>query len=77
MEQKPTVGRIVHYHPTEAEKQQIGGGNTDADPLPAVIVRVWSDTCINLKVLTDGPNDLWITSAMLDGGAHTWEWPVR
>lgn len=45
MEQKPTVGRIVHYHVDESKKEQ---------PYPAVITHVWGDECVNLAVLDDG-----------------------
>lgn len=42
---KPTVGRIVHFHLSDGEVR------------PAIIVRVWSDTCVQLQVFTDGYND--------------------
>ena len=39
---KPTVGRVVWYHPA---------GSTAAEqPLAAIVARVWSDTCVNLAV---------------------------
>ena len=46
----PTVGRIVHY------ALDLGGARP-ADTRPAIIVRVWSDTCVQLQVFTDGAND--------------------
>jgi hypothetical protein len=37
---KPTIGRVVWYHPT---------GTTEIDqPHAALIAHVWSDTCVNL-----------------------------
>jgi len=56
--------------------------------LPAIITAVWSDTCVNLQVFTDGTNSdeqnmspmKWVTSATLDGAAvqpRTWHWPER
>ncbi len=53
MEQKPTIGRIVLY--------RVG---TDDQGLPvyrpAIIVKVWSPTLVNLQVFLDGTNDrLW------------------
>lgn len=73
----PTVGRIVHYFPHSREFE----GN-DSSPLPAVIVRVWSDTCVNLKVFTDGLNDVWKTSVTKnpDGVVNVsgfWDWPAK
>ena len=73
VEQKPSVGRVVHY--------QVAGHDSDdirynyAKILPAIIVRVWSDTCVNLKVFTDGPNDGWKTSVVLGNEPGQWSWP--
>jgi hypothetical protein len=77
---KPTIGRIVHFV-------------QDKFTLPAIIVNVWSDTCVNLQVFTDGsnsdpismssecPNLKWVTSATFDESAEpqqrTWHWPPR
>lgn len=64
---KPSVGRIVHYF-------------TDGDGMaPAVITRVCSDTCVNLKVLPDGARPFDETSVELDNAASSswWSWPPR
>ena len=78
---KPTIGRIVIY--------TIGGAqdacyadNNGAKELPAVIVRVWSETCVNLKVLTDAVHDQWITSVVYaetpdSKFGRSWRWPER
>lgn len=42
---KPSLGRIVLYRMPDGQDR------------PAMIVRVWSDTCVNLQVFTDGEND--------------------
>lgn len=77
---KPSLGRIVHYRKRE-------GGPCQA----AVIVKVWSDTTVNLVVFRDGSNDSsadghggelvsWATSATLESEsqhAHTWHAPER
>lgn len=44
---KPTVGRMVWYHPTAYEQFPQAGD----EPLAAQVARVWSDTCVNLCVL--------------------------
>jgi hypothetical protein len=45
---KPTIGRIVIYTLYDGfEPCKQNGGETE---LPAVIVRVWSDTCEKSKV---------------------------
>lgn len=43
---KPTPGRIVHYYPSGSDNMTVIG----AEPLAAIIVGVWSDTCVNLCV---------------------------
>lgn len=74
MEQKPSVGRIVHYRPMVATADNKG------QPYPAVITHVFSDTCVNLSVLNDGShplsqNMLQPTSVMLGTEPRSWSWP--
>jgi hypothetical protein len=77
--QKPSIGRIVHYIPADEEKR----ANNGTSPIAAVIVAVWSDTCVNLKLLTDGTADIWKTSVLLLEGpddetaVYRWKWPER
>jgi hypothetical protein len=55
--QKPALGRIVHVLVDPKT-------NNGSDVAPATITRVWSDTCINLRVTRDnypGPEE-WLTS---------------
>lgn len=80
MNQKPSVGRFVHYQPpVESSKGQ---------PWPAIITHVWSDTCVNLSVIPDGsfpidwPEGATTTSVTqsADPGKPTlgtWQWPPR
>jgi hypothetical protein len=69
---KPAIGRIVHF----VQKKPYGEGLVH---LPAIIIAVWSDDCVNLQVFTDGtnsescescgsnpPSAKWVTSAFLD-----------
>lgn len=89
---KPTIGRVVIYHTTEQERNfNKLSGNLQYE-LPAIIVAVHSDTCVNLKVFPDGVGDMWKTSIELarEGakvgdtderlGAPSpegcWSWPV-
>ena len=71
---KPTIGRIVIYHVPVSE---ITSEINFAKDLPAVIVRVWSDELVNLKVITDGPEDLWKTSVPIGEKGGSWSWPVK
>ena len=57
---KPTIGRIVHV-PVDPRV------NNGADTAPAVITRVWSDTCVNLRIFHDGPS-------VPPEGSHRQDW---
>lgn len=72
---KPTTGRIVNFRMTEDLKNRVNGNKQDV--LPAIIVAVWSDTVVNLKVITDGINDLWVTSVPYGDAQYNWSWPVK
>lgn len=74
---KPTIGRIVIYRLAGNERNLF---TNNAEELPAVITRVWSDTCVNLKVFNDGNQDFWRTSVLVDDGnlqPGVWRWPER
>lgn len=77
---QPTLGRIVIYKYGQDEKCLHTNG---ASECPAVIVRVWSDTCVNLKLIEDGQQDSWLTSRLLytgpdsGDGSGQWRWPER
>jgi hypothetical protein len=85
-QQKPSIGRIVHF--VQKKPAQYGEGVVH---LPAIITAVWSETCVNLQVFTDGSNSeadgtnyprvKWITSTSLDASDNpqdrTWHWPER
>lgn len=72
--QRPSVGRIVVYRPHE--------NGPAGDPIPAVIVRVWSDTCVNLRLFRDsapGPDDHRRSVVLADSPdqVDAWHWPAR
>jgi hypothetical protein len=77
---KPTVGRIVMYIPTTEDLKKFedaqGNYGESVKKLPAIITNVWSDTCVNLKVIGDAPIDLWRTSMNLGDQPGNWNWPV-
>src|SRR5689334_3129034 len=85
---KPTIGRIVIYNTTQEDRDRqsyegvngngpvrITVGNVQMQ-LPAIIVAVWGDTCVNLKVINDGQNDFWVTSSLQGDGERQWNWPL-
>jgi hypothetical protein len=69
---KPTVGRIVHF--VDPKRPDVA--------IAAIIVRVWSDTCVNLQLFQDS-NALggWETSVLYDENAspaaRAWHWPPK
>lgn len=78
MEQKASLGRIVHYVP--------GVQDTLTETRPAITVRVWDESAgtSNLQVFTDGGNDTgtnveWRTSVVFseEPKPGTWHWPPR
>lgn len=81
---KPTIGRIVIYNTTYGEREamqeasRLTSGCNVQNKLPAIIVAVWSDTCVNLKVISDGHSrsDFWKTSASQGDQDGQWNWPV-
>ena len=66
-EQIPTIGRIVIY----VDEYEVDH--------PAVITAVRGKNLVNLKVLCDSPDTLWLTNVRLDetGAKRTWYWPKR
>ena len=57
---KPTIGRVVWYHPV--------GSTSDEQPLAAIIAHVWSDTCVNLAVFDSNGVAINQTSVFLHQG---------
>jgi hypothetical protein len=85
------VGRIVYFVADQFTSEDIAkrrdgaaergvgaGGNVvrPGDIVPAMVVQVWSDVCVNLKLMLDGPDTYWATSVTYaeDHGQRTWHW---
>jgi hypothetical protein len=62
--QRPSIGRIVHYH------MQRG-------IMPAIITAVHNDTCVNLTIFVDAESIEIRTSATLGDELEQWKWPAR
>lgn len=87
MDQKPTVGRIVHYTLTETDCQVIGeqpstirNGVAAGQVYPAVVTAVFGNgEYANLKVFLDGgPGaEYWATSRAEGEEPGRWMWPPR
>ena len=74
-EQKPTIGRIVHY-----QAHGSPDGTHKSEPRAAVVTAVESDTVVSLCVLN--PGGLFFNQGCsLDAGetpkGGTWRWPPR
>ena len=68
---KPSLGRIVLYR-----GMQSNGSNEH----PALVTRVWSDTCVNLTVFPDSNSIATMTSVNQDEEMIReigWRWPPR
>jgi hypothetical protein len=72
--QQPSVGRIVLF------RSELSNGVTEH---PAIVNRVWSDTCVNLTVFPDCGHPIIKTSVLqnedMSEGNQTlaWRWPPR
>lgn len=80
---KPTIGRVVIYKTTEEDKDYFRSLTQKwqtinvSDQLPAMIVAVWSDTCINVQVMLDGvQSTMWKTSVNQGDVEGQWSWPI-
>lgn len=58
---------------------QIGNSVKPGDIVPAIIVRAWSDTCVNAQAILDGGDTHWLMSRSLDAekSHQSWHWPER
>lgn len=75
-------GDLVTYTLSLGDAEQINtkravngtSGNRAAagDVCPALVVRKWSDTTVNLQVFFDGPDTAWLTSRLYGTGDGTW-----
>ena len=75
---KPTIGTVVIYNTTKEEQEQMGKkpNCNVATQLPAIVVAVLSDECVNLNVHIDGEGILmlWITSSIKGDDERQWNY---
>lgn len=73
----PTIGRIVIYKTTEQDRKAMEYSCQNVQKeLPAIIVAVYGESTVNLKVILDGKGDLWKTSASKGDQEGNWDFPV-
>ena len=79
-EQKPTVGRVVHYYDSIAAPEKTQGMT---GPFAATVAAVHADTCCTLAVLLPWQHEVFVASSCLrkdaagDNPKVYWEWPPR
>lgn len=80
MDQKPSIGRIVHYFPNEADTQARANGAT---VVSAIITTVWNPETgyVNLTIFPDlggafGRLSIYHKSTATEGNSY-WDWPAR
>lgn len=74
----PSIGRVVHVCLSADCAQKIGGNAREGDLAPAIITRVFSPDCINVRLFGDGPGEvLWSTSLLHGDQPGYWRWPKR
>lgn len=71
--QTPHIGDIVIYKPGPSDSPFLK--NNKPAELPAIIVSIHNEKCLNLKVFTDCHNDVWVTSVIFGFGGYQWHWP--
>lgn len=74
----PTVGRIVHFHPSEHDSLH---KNNSAEFHAAIITQVWNRGCVNMIVFPAyGPPEIRSsvqTSERVGPNNSYWAWPPR
>lgn len=53
-QRKPYIGETVLFYPNPGDS--VAKSNYNDEPIPAIVTRVWSHGCVNLKIIPDcGP----------------------
>lgn len=90
-DQRPTVGRIVHYTLTSSDASRVmqrrndilgprGNDTRVGDVYPLIITRIWGNepsSAVNGQVMLDGNDSLWVTSVTPGVGEGHYAWPPR
>ena len=74
MEQKPSIGRIVHYG-----RYGSPGGEHKPEPSPAIITAVLDETTMMCQLFVMNPNGLYFnpTPFSAEPKPGHWSWPPR
>lgn len=74
---KAIADRIVEEKWPLGAQAHIGNEAKAGDVLPMIIVKVWSDVCVNGQVFLDGNDTFWGLSRNLGDQESNWNWPTR
>lgn len=81
---KATIGRIVHFTFPHDEIKDFSSEAGQTQTVPAIIVAVWSDDCVNLRVFPDSSGPSIVKTSVPLKNEHSdpnsgfyWEWPAR
>jgi hypothetical protein len=88
VDQKPSIGRIVHYvlgkgdvksiEAYRSEQHVEGGMMEEGQIVPMIITKVLNGgPAVNGQAYLDGPDILWVRSALQGDGPRNWMWPPR
>lgn len=70
----PRPGDIVLYRVKADDPEEIR--HNQADILPAIVIAAWTDICVSVQVLVDGPGGTaWKTSIMRGQAPGQWFFP--
>jgi len=77
------VGDIVHYRLSDEDASSINGlpepstRNLHMAGMvrPLIVVRIWSEDCVNGHVFLDGAGTYWVTSRNRGEADANWNWP--
>lgn len=67
---KPTLGDIVLYRLTPGQCEMYA----TSGQCPGVVTKIMSESCVNLRLLIDGPNTPHIINALLGDSEGQWQW---
>lgn len=75
---------LDHANPIQAGErgrtghvEHTGNQVSEGDIYPALVVRTFGGTTVNLHVLLDGNDTYWATSRVEGDNPGQWSWPVR
>jgi hypothetical protein len=76
-ENRDTAAEPGHFPGRSGHIGHYGNEVTEGDVYPAIVVRTFLGTTVNLQVQLDGNDTYWATSRSEGDDAGFWSWPPR